>query len=170
MTTAAAIEGQMGEYKYYQTTMKAGDVIAKTRAAVDYFSPADWEEMGEIARVQREPDFKRIMNEIAPYLVRSKKRFFNSIVVMLHEKNCDFKSLDKFPVSDASGNPTTASKLLLPAYQKKSETIGFLEIIDGKGMLILDGQHRMLALKKVMNEQNELRETFNKLNENLSNF
>ena len=43
MTTAAAIEGQMGEYKYYQTTMKAGDVIAKTRAAVDYFSPADWE-------------------------------------------------------------------------------------------------------------------------------
>lgn len=170
MTTAAAIEGQMGEYKYYQTTMKAGDVIAKTRAAVDYFSPADWEEMGEIARVQREPDFKRIMNEIAPYLVRSKKRFFNSIVVMLDEKNCDFKSLDKFPVSDASGNPTTASKLLLPAYQKKSETIGFLEIIDGKGMLILDGQHRMLALKKVMNEQNELRETFNKLNENFDDY
>ena len=53
MTTTAAIEGQMGEYKYYQTTMKTSDVISKTAAAIDYFSPADWEEMGEIARVQR---------------------------------------------------------------------------------------------------------------------
>ena len=54
MTTTAAIEGKMGEYKYYQTTMKTSDVISKTSAAVDYFSPLDWEEMGEISRVQRE--------------------------------------------------------------------------------------------------------------------
>ena len=66
---------------------------------------------------------------------------------------------------------TTASKLLLPAYQKKAQSIGFLEINDiPKGMLILDGQHRMLALKKVMNEQNELRETFKKLNENFDDY
>ena len=39
--------------------------------------------------------------------------------------------------------------------------MGFLEITDSKSMLILDGQHRMLALK-VMNEQNELREDFKK--------
>jgi len=171
MTTTAAIEGQMGSYKYYQTTMKTSDVISKTSAAVDYFSPLDWEEMGEIARVQREPDTKRIMNEIAPYLVRSQKRFFNSIVVLLDEKNCDFKSLEMFPVTDGSGKQTTASKLLLPAYQKKAQSIGFLEINDiPRGMLILDGQHRMLALKKVMNEQNELRETFKKLNENFDDY
>jgi DNA sulfur modification protein DndB len=171
MTTTAAIEGKMGAYKYYQTTMKTSDVISKTSAAVDYFSPLDWEEMGEIARVQREPDTKRIMNEIAPYLIRSQKRFFNSIVVLLDEKNCDFKSLEMFPVTDGSGKQTTASKLLLPAYQKKAQSIGFLEINDiPKGMLILDGQHRMLALKKVMNEQNELRETFKKLNENFDDY
>jgi len=170
MTTTAAIEGQMGEYKYYQTTMKTADVISKTSAAVDYFSPADWEEMGEISRVQREPDLKRIMNEIAPYLVRSQKRFFNSIVVLLDEKACDFKSLEMFPVTDGSGKQTTASKLLLPAYQKKAQSIGFLEINDSKAMLILDGQHRMLALKKVMNEQNELREVFKKLDEDFDEY
>ena len=65
MTTTAALRGKMGEYEYFQTTMKPGDVISKTSAAVDYFSPDDWEEMGEIARVQREPDKVRILQEIA---------------------------------------------------------------------------------------------------------
>ena len=82
MSTTAAIRGKMGEYEYFQTTMKSKDVISKTSAAIDYFSPDDWEEMGEISRVQREPDFKRIMDEIAPYLIRSKKRFFNIVKIM----------------------------------------------------------------------------------------
>ena len=154
MTTTAAIRGKMGEYEYFQTTMKPGDVISKTSAAVDYFSPADWEEMGEIARVQREPDKIRILQEIAPYLIRSQKRFFNSIVVLLDQKACDFQSLDDHPVNKPGGQATTASKLFLPAYQDKAESMGFLEISDSKSMLILDGQHRMLALKKVMNKMN----------------
>ena len=65
MSTTAAIRGKMGEYEYYQTTMKSKDVISKTSAAIDYFSPDDWEEMGEISRVQREPDFKRIMENVS---------------------------------------------------------------------------------------------------------
>ena len=170
MTTTAAIRGKMGEYEYFQTTMKPGDVISKTSAAVDYFSPADWEEMGEIARVQREPDKIRILQEIAPYLIRSQKRFFNSIVVLLDQKACDFQSLDDHPVNKPEGQATTASKLFLPAYQDKAESMGFLEISDSKSMLILDGQHRMLALKKVMNEQNELREDFKKRGEDFDEF
>ena len=170
MTTTSAIRGKMGEYEYFQTIMKPGDVISKTSAAVDYFSPDDWEEMGEIARVQREPDKLRILQEIAPYLVRSKKRFFNSIVALLDEKSCEFFSLDGFPVNNPNGSPTTVSKLLLPAYQDKAESLGFLEIKDSKSMLILDGQHRMLALKKVMNEQNELREDFKKRDEDYDQF
>jgi len=59
---------------------------------------------------------------------------------------------------------------LLPAYQDKAESLGFLEIKDSKSMLILDGQHRMLALKKVMNEQNELREDFKKREEDYDQF
>ena len=47
----------MGEYEYFQTTMKPSDVIAKTASAIDYFSPTDWEEMGEIARVQKRTGF-----------------------------------------------------------------------------------------------------------------
>ena len=83
MTTVAAIKGKMGDYEYFQATMKPQDVISKSAAAINYFTPETWEEMGNNARLQREPDFKRIKEEIAPYLIRSKKRFFNSIVVLL---------------------------------------------------------------------------------------
>ena len=79
MTTTAAIEGQMGEYKYYQTTMKTSDVISKTAAAIDYFSPADWEEMGEIARVQREPDTKRIMSKLSEKSGKKLRRYGEKI-------------------------------------------------------------------------------------------
>ncbi len=169
MSTTAAIRGKMGEYEYYQTTMKSKDVISKTSAAIDYFSPDDWEEMGEISRVQREPDFKRIMDEIAPYLIRSKKRFFNSIVVLLDEGSCEFQSLDSFPINN-EGKTTTVSKLMLKAYQDKAEKLGFLEINDSKSMLILDGQHRMLSLKTVLNEQNKLRESFKKSDEDFDSY
>ena len=169
MTTVAAIKGKMGDYEYYQATMKPQDVISKSSAAINYFTPETWEEMGNNARLQREPDFKRIKEEIAPYLIKSKKRFFNSIVVLLDESKCDFQSLKDFPATQ-DGKSTFVSKLLLPAYQEKSETLGFLEIRETKGMLILDGQHRMLALKTALNEQNELREIFKKQEENFDEY
>ena len=164
MTTVAAIKGKMGDYEYFQATMKPQDVISKSAAAINYFTPETWEEMGNNARLQREPDFKRIKEEIAPYLIRSKKRFFNSIVVLLDENKCEFHSL-KEHTTMSDGKPTFVSKLLQPAYQKKAETIGFLEIEESKGMLILDGQHIMLALKTALNEQNELRDVFKKQDE-----
>ena len=169
MTTVAAIRGKMGDYEYYQATMKPQDVISKSAAAINYFSPEAWEEMGNNARLQREPDFKRIKEEIAPYLIRSKKRFFNSIVVLLDENKCEFHSL-KDHTTTSDGKPTFVSKLLQPAYQKKAETIGFLEIEESKGMLILDGQHRMLALKTALNEQNELRDIFKKQDEDFDSY
>jgi len=169
MTTVAAIKGKMGDYEYYQATMKPQDVISKSAAAINYFTPETWEEMGNNARLQREPDFKRIKEEIAPYLIRSKKRFFNSIVVLLDENKCDFQSLKDFPATQ-NGKSTFVSKLLLPAYQEKSETLGFLEIKETKGMLILDGQHRMLALKTAINEQNELRDIFKKQEEDFDQY
>ena len=169
MTTVAAIKGRMGDYEYYQATMKPQDVISKSAAAINYFTPETWEEMGNNARLQREPDFKRIKEEIAPYLIRSKKRFFNSIVVLLDENKCDFHSLKEHTTMN-DGKPTFVSKLLQPAYQKKAETIGFLEIEESKGMLILDGQHRMLALKTALNEQNELRDVFKKQDEDFDSY
>ena len=169
MTTVAAIKGKMGDYEYFQATMKPQDVISKSAAAINYFTPETWEEMGNNARLQREPDFKRIKEEIAPYLIRSKKRFFNSIVVLLDENKCNFHSLKEHTTMN-DGKPTVVSKLLQPAYQKKAETIGFLEIDESKGMLILDGQHRMLALKTALNEQNELREVFKKQEENFDDY
>jgi len=163
-TTVAAVHGKMGEYEYYQCTMKTKDLISRTSSAVDYFTDETWQEMQDSgSSVQREPNMKRILEEISPYLIRSKKRFFNSIAVALDTDQCEFNSLDQFPVT-MDGKSAHLSSVLLPAYKDKASNIGFLTIddTDPKGMLILDGQHRMLALKQVATEQDKLRQVMKK--------
>ena len=173
MTTVAAVKGKMGEYEFYQCTMKTKDLISRTNSAVDFFTEETFEEMQNSgSSVQREPNIKRIMEEIAPYLIRSKKRFFNSIAVALDMNQVEFNSLEQFPVS-MGGETKNLSAVLLPEYKKKSNNIGFLTIDDTnpKGMLILDGQHRMLALKAVATEQEKLRNFMeNKLGENFDDY
>ena len=97
MATLAAIKGKFGEIEYYQCTMKPKDLISRTESAIHYFSKEDWEEMGVDGKMQREPS-NRYITDIAPYLVRNKKRFFNSIVVLLDPALCKFKSLDEYPI------------------------------------------------------------------------
>ncbi len=170
MTTVAAVKGKMGNYEYFQCTMKTKDVITRTQTAVNFFTEETWEEMGETGRVQRVPNLKRVMDEIAPYLVKSKKRFFNSIVVLLDEKKCQFQSLENFPVNVPGQGAQVVSSLFLPEYKSKSQNIGFLTIEDTGHMLILDGQHRMLALKAVVEDQDKLRKIFEKNGENYDDF
>jgi DNA sulfur modification protein DndB len=168
MTTVAAIKGKMGDITYYQCTMKTKDVISRTESAIEYFSKEDWQEMGADGQMQREPS-KRYLTDIAPYLIRTKKRFFNSIVVLLDPKLCQFKSLDEYPVKIGS-EFKPVSKLVDFDYQEKAATIGFLSIKDTGHMLILDGQHRMLALRAVAQKRAELEKILIKQDDNYENY
>lgn len=168
MTTVAAIKGKMGDINYYQCTMKTKDVISRTECATEYFSKEDWSEMGADGQMQREPS-KRYLTDIAPYLLRTKKRFFNSIVVLLDPKLCQFKSLDEYPVKVGS-EFKPVSKLVDFDYQDKAATIGFLSIKDTGHMLILDGQHRMLALRAVLTKREELEKVLAKQEDSYENY
>lgn len=168
MTTVAAIKGKMGDITYYQCTMKTKDVISRTECATEYFSKEDWSEMGAEGQMQREPS-KRYLTDIAPYLIRTKKRFFNSIVVLLDPNLCQFKSLDEYPVRVGS-EFKPVSKLVDFDYQDKAGTIGFLSIKDTGHMLILDGQHRMLALRTVVSKRDELAKVLEKQDDSIDNY
>jgi len=163
MATLAAIKGKFGEIEYYQCTMKPKDLISRTETAVNYFSKEDWQEMEKGGQMQREPQI-RYLTEIAPYLIRNKKRFFNSIVVLLDPKLCKFKSLDEFAVS-VNNEFTTISRLLDFTYEDGIKTIGFLSIKDTGHMIILDGQHRMLAFRTVIADREKLEKQLNKTGE-----
>jgi len=163
MPTLAAIRGKFGNIDYYQCTMKPKDLISRTEFAKKYFTKEAWQEMEKGGQMQREPQI-RYLTDIAPYLIRNKNRFFNSIVVLLDPNLCKFKSLDEFAVS-VNKEFTSISKLVDFTYEDEIKTIGFLSIKDTGHMIILDGQHRMLAFRTVIADREKLEKQLNKTGE-----
>ena len=153
MTAVPAVKGNMGNIEYFQCTMSSKDLVARTQSAKEYFSKEDWEEMGPTGKMQREVS-DRYLKTIAPYLLRTKDRFFNSIVVLLDESLCKFVSLDNYTLT-VDGKVKRASEFVPFDREDEIKRIGFLELKDKGEMLILDGQHRMRALRAVVSPSEE---------------
>ena len=160
MTTVPAVKGKIGITDFYQCTMNAKDLVARTEPVSEHFTTKDYEEMGERGKLQRDLD-KRYLTEITPYLLRNHDRFFNSIVVHLDANLCRFKSLSTMtlPVGDKNISIMEAFPF---DYADDAKRIGFLQIKDTGSMYILDGQHRMAALRAARNPSEEERKTLTK--------
>jgi DNA sulfur modification protein DndB len=131
----------MGSTTYYQATVKVSDLVARARPAKE---SDNWTTQSIEERMQRDPDMKRIEREIAPYLAKSPDRFFGSIMLLLEDGEATFES-----VADIAKN-------IPNAYRSEAQDLGFLTI-DGGKHVVLDGQHRFLALKELTS--GELRPT-----------
>jgi DNA sulfur modification protein DndB len=86
--------------------------------------------------MQRDPDLKRIKNELAPYLANSEDRFFGSIIVLVYRGELSFESISVY----AKGIPA--------GYKSSADSMGFVTL-DGTTLIVLDGQHRWHALRAV---------------------
>ena len=117
MTAVPAVKGKMGNIEYFQCTMSSKDLVARTQSAREYFSEEDWDEMGPTGKMQRDVS-DRYLKQIAPYLLRTKDRFFNSIVVLLDPNLCKFKSLDE-NVLNINGKTVKASPRVMLKEQIK---------------------------------------------------
>jgi len=131
----------MGSTQYFQANVPASSLgaIAKTAAELP-----DWNEWSIFERFQRDIALKRVAHEIVPYLVRTKDRFFGSLIVLVYEP-------DHF-----SFEPINEMLQSLPsAYEEAGDQIGFLSINGGE-LVVLDGQHRLAALRAVVTAGDEL--------------
>ena len=139
--TFAALRGRMGSTDYYQATVQARELAAVAMMAAEL---PQWTTWSVFERFQRELAQKRVEKEIVPYLVRTKDRFFNSLIVLVFDPDIfEFESLgDRVP-----GLPG--------AYKSASEQMGFLTI-EGGSLVVLDGQHRLAALRGVTTAGAEL--------------
>ncbi len=129
------VKGKMGNTYFYQATMKARDLVQGVRPANEL---DQWTTMSIEDRMQREPDLKRIKEQIAPYLAESKDRFFGAMIVLVYRGEIYFDSMKDWIKSNAPR-----------AYQSVADDIGVITI-DGGSLIMLDGQHRLLALEKVI--------------------
>lgn len=131
------IRGKIGNTEYYQAKMAARELVTGIRPAKEL---DEWASMGIEERMQREPNLKRIRDEIAPYIAKTKDRFFGSVIVLVYKGEVHFEELKD-----------VISKLPR-AYMSVTNDIGFLTI-NGGSLIMLDGQHRLLALEKVVKNE-----------------
>ncbi len=131
------IKGKMGDTEFYEATIPARELVTGVRPASEL---DNWASMGIEERMQRDPNLKRITQEIAPYIAKSKDRFFGSVIVLVYRGDVYFESLKEL-----------GSKLP-HAYRSVGDNIGFITI-DGGSLIVLDGQHRLLALEKVIKNE-----------------
>ncbi|MBN3950490.1 MAG: DGQHR domain-containing protein [Nostoc sp. NMS7] len=131
----AGIKGRMGDTNFYQATIKARDLVQGVRAANEL---DEWTTMSIEDRLQREPDLKRIQEQIAPYIAEAKDRFFGSMIVLVYKGQINFESIKKWVGEEAPH-----------VYRSVADNIGVITV-EGGALIMLDGQHRLLALEKVV--------------------
>ena len=167
MTTVPAIRGTIGDKLYYQCTMNAKDLIARTEPVEEYFSQDELDEQGEKGKLQRKLN-SRYLSEVAPYLLRNKDRFIPSIVVNLDTELCEFNSLEDKTIT-IDGKVHRIKDSFQFDYRDQAGNLGFLHIKDVGSMYILDGQHRMAAYRAAINpsdkEKKSLIKTFQERDE-----
>lgn len=132
--TRPALRGTMGSTTYYETTMSARELTNSVRPARE---TDDWASASIDERIQREVNRSRVMSTIVPYLAQHPDRFFGSFIVLVPKGAIEFE-----PLTDLIAN-------LPAAYRSSSENIGYLTIDKGE-LIALDGQHRLLAFREVI--------------------
>jgi DNA sulfur modification protein DndB len=130
------IKGRMGNTDFYQATMTARELVSGVRPAKEL---DDWASMSIEDRMQRDPNMARIKEEIAPYLAENKDRFFGALIVLIYSGKVNFESLKDL------------GQKVPQAYRSGGEKLGFVTI-DGGQLIVLDGQHRLLALEHVVKQ------------------
>lgn len=127
----------MGSRDYYIAKMSASSLSGQVSIASEL---DDWDNLTLDDLYQRDLNRKRVEQDIAPYLANTADRFFGSIIILIRDHEAiTFEEVMKF------------SDNMLAAYRSHSSDIGFLTIGSKQGGLVaLDGQHRLAALRHVV--------------------
>ncbi len=137
-----AVRGRMGSTEYYQASVTARDLASVAITAGELPSWGQWTLM---ERFQRDLATKRIQAEIVPYLVRTRDRFFGSLVVLVFEPD-----VFEFTTLREQGFEPPA------AYGDLADRSGAL-VVSGGSLVALDGQHRLVALREVVKDGSSAR-------------
>lgn len=126
------LPGEMGE-SCYVTTMAVKDLVAVVSSTIDI----ETFEMLDMSQIfQREPEIKRVIKEVVPYILNNESWFFNNLLVDIytHLNEVDVTPIYKWLDDD------------MP-YKNDMKDVMILSIPDNADLVALDGQHRLLALR-----------------------
>jgi len=130
----AALKMKMGSWDYYSVRMKMSEVANEIKFASEVNDDKTLD-----TAIQREIGKSRAGTQIVNYLVQNKERFFNSLVVAALDGNPTFN-----PVSLAN---EPRFEMVADMF---NDTFGVLTFDDTIKTYALDGQHRLYAIKSLV--------------------
>ena len=132
-----AIRAQMGSWQYYIVRMKMREIAHKVRFAHDIYTDKILSDA-----VHQTLDGRQVKDEMVGYLAHHPDRFFSSIVVA---------AMDGEPI----WHPVEMDDATIPAIFTCSSSLrdnfGVLSFDDYPRYYVLDGQHRVAAIKLLVN-------------------
>ena len=143
MNIYPALHSRMGTFTYYTVKMSARELSEN----VKYASEVVYEDRTLDDAMQRVLNESRVKTELVEYLKRQPDRFFSSIVVAALEGNPIF-----YPVEIAD-DPQFA---IFRDDKRLNESFGVLKFDGTQKYYALDGQHRLSAIKTLLDRNNQL--------------
>ncbi len=122
-----AIRARMGDHHYYITRMRMRDVANEISIASDL-----WTDRTLSDAMQREVNESRVKHELVHFLARRDDRFFSSLVV-----------------AAVGGEPSWTP---IPSRHGKDNAFGELAFESDPDYYALDGQHRLRAVKELLDD------------------
>src|SRR6266436_2433883 len=124
------VKGTMGDWTYYTTVMEVTDIVQYVQYAEEVCPNRDLNLM-----IQREVSARS--TQISEYLRTQDQRFFGSLIVAAYDGEPKF-----LPISFADA----------PLLNQLEGNIGILQFDGSEQYYAVDGQHRLAALKTVVDE------------------
>lgn len=135
-----ALRCYMGDWTYYVTAMPLHELAKRIQSSKEIYQVKGLEDL-----VQRE--LTNRVGSIVKYLLEQNERFFNSIIVGVHEGEPEWYAID---IKD--------SPVIGPPYieQTLSNSLGIIKLTGEEKMFAIDGQHRVEAIKQSITKNRSL--------------
>ena len=140
MEVFPAVVGHIGTWRYYATRMKPRPLFKTVSFAEDLWPNSQMDEA-----LQRALNKGRAKSGIAKYLSRTPDRFFSSIVIAAMEGRPTFYPLQL--ADDPAMRMLQGSDI--------DDAIGILRFTDSVKYYALDGQHRLAAIRALLENETE---------------
>lgn len=144
-TMYPAIEASMGNWTYYIVKLKVGDLAREVSLSSDVHQDKTLDDA-----IQREVQESRARENLVVYLHSREDRFLNSIVVAALGGSPTFTSLQ---LADTPENQVFKA-------MQVDQSFGVLTFAGGEKYYALDGQHRLAAIKAIMEPTDATRDKF----------
>ena len=142
MNLYPTMKGSMGRWNYFVVKMTMRELAENVKFAADVYEDRTLDEA-----IQRALNESRVKRDIVTYLVRQPDRFFSSLVVAALDGNPQW-----YPISIEDDERFA----LFRGDARLNETFGVLSFDGTQNYYALDGQHRLAAIKALVDSNSDV--------------